>query len=197
MKVYTLDRDDIIQSSKLLAQKILENNFKPQLIIGIKTGGIYISDPMYEFFSEHFELEYTTVKLSRALTKKKKLIKIDKLLKFLPYFVLDFMRNIEVCLYELTKEKDYNPNREKDVEVNKDLENLLLNISKVLIINDAIDTGKTLLSVKNRLLKVNNKLEIKTAVLTNTHKKNYIDVDYQLYDRILLRCPWANDYKGK
>lgn len=197
MKVITLDKKDLIFQSTLLAQSILDSNWSADLIIGIKTGGIYVAQPLYEEIIKHYPSKYATVSLSRASTQKKKKIKIDKVLKRLPYFILDVMRKLEVTFFELTKAKIYNSNIEDKIILDKDLQKQLLSSKTVLLVDDAIDTGNTILAIKNKFLSINPQLDIKTAVLTTTHKISFIQADYSLYKRVLLRCPWAADYKGE
>ena len=197
MKVITLNKKELIIESKLLADRILKSSWNPDLIIGIKTGGIYVAEPLYEVMKHYYPSKYAIVSLSRASTEKKKKIKIDKLLKKLPYPLLDLMRKFEVYLFEISKPKTYSPNLNKELNINKELEKDLSLSKTVLLVDDAIDTGNTILTIKNKLLSINPNLKIKTAVLTTTHKTSFIEADYSLYNRVLLRCPWAADYKGE
>ncbi|MDE7154721.1 MAG: phosphoribosyltransferase domain-containing protein, partial [Muribaculaceae bacterium] len=61
----------------------------------------------------------------------------------------------------------------------------------ILIVDDAIDTGKTLLSILNELNNVN----FKTAVLTVTIDNPKVTPHYNLFKNVILRFPWARDAK--
>jgi len=197
MKVITLNQEMLKKESQKLAKLILESDWKPELVIGIKTGGVYVAEPVYQQISEQYKCSYLTLSLSRPSTEKKKRFKIEKLLKQLPYFLLNILRNLEVFIFEQTKSKTYIPYREKDLHLDESFVKELYSYENIILVDDAIDTGTTIIAIKNRLLAINPHLNIKTAVLTITHKVPFIEADYSLYKRVLLRCPWAADYKGE
>ena len=69
---------------------------------------------------------------------------------------------------------------------------------KILIIDDAIDSGDTLSAIVETLKKTNPKAKVATAVLTETTKNPAIRADYTLYrNQTLIRFPWSNDYRKK
>ncbi len=195
MKVITLNPQELINSSRKLAHKVLSNGWYPDLIIGIKTGGLYVAEPLYDEISLQHKTLYNTISLSRPSTVKKKKFKVGKLLKLLPYSILNILRNLEVSFFELKKASQYEPTREKEVYFNEELLHQINVSNQILLVDDAIDTGTTILAIKNRLLSLNPALQIKVAILTTTHKSTYITADYSLYERVLLRCPWSEDYK--
>lgn len=193
MQVVTLDEKAFNQEAQKLSQKILDANYTPEMIIGIKSGGAYLSKAMQSYFTEIY---YGEVSLQRPSTKRKKRFNIGVLLKRLPYSLTNILRKWELLVFEATKDDNYNSDREKQVCIDDDVQKHLKNIKRVLLVDDAIDSGVTMLGVKNVLLKINPNLEIKTAALTQTHKKSFIQADFLLYQRVLLRCMWAEDYHG-
>jgi len=196
MKVITVNHLKLKEYSHKLAKQVLNSDFKPDLIIGIKTGGIFVSRPLYEKISEKFNTLYCELSLSRPLTNKKKKWQLYKLLKLLPYPLLNVLRNIEVKLYESTKPKKYILNKQNEILIDDKTIALIKKSENILLVDDAIDSGATLLEMKNKLLSINKYSNIKIAVLTLTHKSSYINSDFFLFKRVLLRCPWANDYKN-
>lgn len=67
---------------------------------------------------------------------------------------------------------------------------------KVLLVDDAIDTGMTLKIVKNFLVnQFNETNDIKIAVVTSTNRHPVMEADFFLYNRVLIRFPWASDVK--
>lgn len=195
MKVLTINKIKLNKYSQELAKQVLDSDFKPNLIIGIKTGGIFVSKPLYKKILEKIDTSYCELSLSRPLTNRKKKLQIHKLLKLLPYSLLNVLRNLEVKLYEMIKDKNYIPHRQNDILIdNKTIE--LIKISKnILLVDDAIDSGATLREIKTKIVTINNNANIKIAVLTSTHKSSYINANFSLFKRVLLRCPWAQDYK--
>lgn len=197
MKVITLSQYALKNEALSLCTKIQTDEFTPDIILGIATGGIYISQPIKECFEAmKWHGLYAEIKLSRQTTKIKKKINIKSILQKLPYPILNLLRILEVTLFEKTKLKQYNPNKESRVDVPQNLQEKIKNATSLLLIDDAIDTGTTVLAIKNVIESLNPRIHIKVAVLTVTHNHPYIEPDYTNYRRTLLRCPWAEDYKG-
>ena len=198
MKVITLSQKELRDEAFALCNTIWKDNFTPDIILGIATGGIYISRPMKECFEEKgWHGFYAEIKLSRHTTKIKKSMNIKSILQKLPYNILNLLRMLEVTLFEKMKSNTYNPNKESKVTLTKELQDHIKNAKSILLVDDAIDTGTTLLAIKNVIESLNPHITIKVSVLTVTHKKPYIEPEYTNYTRTLLRCPWAEDYKGE
>lgn len=197
MTVKTLSKSNLELYSKQLLKKIQKNQWIPDIIIGIATGGIYISRPLWKEIEKNgWNGEYFEIKLSRPSTEKKKKLNIGKILKKLPYPILNILRNLEVMSFELTKPNTFDHSKENRVVFPLELEQNILKTKNILLIDDAIDTGSTILAIKNVIQKLNTKADVKVAVLTVTHKRPFLEPDFTLYRRVLLRCPWAVDYKG-
>ena len=198
MKVMTLSQQVLNNEALSLYKKIQADAFTPDIILGIATGGIYISQPIKEYFEANtWHGFYAEIKLSRHTTKMKKKTNIKSILQKLPYPLLNLLRMFEVTLFENTKSKQYNPNKESRVDLAQNLQEKIKNATSLLLIDDAIDTGSTVLALKNVITSLNPDIHIKVAVLTVTHKHPFIEPDYTNYRRTLLRCPWAEDYKGE
>ena len=198
MKVITLSQKALKRESLSLCKRIQEDKFAPDIIIGIATGGIYISQPIKECFEEKgWHGFYAEIKLSRHTTKIKKRTNIKSVLQKLPYPLLNRLRMFEVTFFEKLKSHQYNTNKESKIQLPQKLKEEIKNASSLLLIDDAIDTGATVLAIKNVIASLNPNITIKVAVLTVTHKHPYIEPDYTNYKRALLRCPWAEDYKGE
>ncbi len=197
MKVLTLNPQALKTHSLKLLQAVQDDSFKADILIGIATGGVYISRPIHESLkAQAWQGSYHEITLQRASTKTKKALYLKKVFKYLPYSILNILRILENNLSEKLKNKTYQGHREKEVVLNEVLKEEISKAKTLLLIDDAIDSGTTLVSVKNVIQNLNPMLDIRTAVLTVTHKKPYIEADYTLYRNTLLRCPWAEDYKG-
>lgn len=163
----------------------LTKDCNPLLIIAVATGGIYVVEKMG---LENFQ----TINSSRNYksTKSKQIVK--KIIKMMPNLVNNFLRNIEYKI-QLSKLD----NKDRKVEIQNDtlrkLEILPKN-STILIVDDAVDSGNSLLQIIQRIKSINNSINIKTAaiVVTDKNKTQYLP-DFYLYENVLVRFPWALD----
>lgn len=198
MKVNTITRNQLDQLSNTLLTHIQKEAFTIDILIGIATGGVYVCKPIkQQLEKDGWQGKYYEIKLSRPSTASKKRLKLNTLLGKLPYFILNLLRNFEMMLSERFKSKRYDKAIEERVELPAALVEDIKRRNSVLLIDDAIDTGSTILAIKNVIQRINPDIDIKVAVMTVTHKDPYVQPDYTLYERVLLRCPWAMDYKGK
>jgi len=192
MEVITLNREIFSEKCSELIGRI---DFRSDLIVGILGGGGYIIDEIMSevgLDSTQFEL----VKLQRGNKFKSNYI-IKSILKFLPYRITNKLRIFEskkarssivdLNLTEVSAESI-------DFKLNLDSRETVKNI---LILDDAIDTGRTMFIVKNSLSKLFPESQVNTAVISWTLENSIIKPDYYLYKNILVRFPWSLDYKGK
>ncbi|MCL2597907.1 MAG: phosphoribosyltransferase, partial [Paludibacter sp.] len=68
-------------------------------------------------------------------------------------------------------------------------------IKNVLLVDDAIDSGATIRDTEKFLKTKNENWHIKVAVITQTFAQPLRKADYQIYNRVLVRFPWSNDFK--
>ena len=192
IEVITLNREIFSEKCSELIGRI---DFRSDLIVGILGGGGYIIDEIMSevgLDSTQFEL----VKLQRGNKFKSNYI-IKSILKFLPYRITNKLRIFEskkarssivdLNLTEVSAESI-------DFKLNLDSRETVKNI---LILDDAIDTGRTMFIVKNSLSKLFPESQVNTAVISWTQENSIIKPDYYLYKNILVRFPWSLDYKGK
>ena len=192
IEVITLNREIFSEKCSELIGRI---DFRSDLIVGILGGGGYIIDEIMSevgLDSTQFELD----KLQRGNKFKSNYI-IKSILKFLPYRITNKLRIFEskkarssivdLNLTEVSAESI-------DFKLNLDSRETVKNI---LILDDAIDTGRTMFIVKNSLSKLFPESQVNTAVISWTQENSIIKPDYYLYKNILVRFPWSLDYKGK
>ena len=177
--------------------RIREQDYIPDIIIGVLTGGGYVGRKVFkEFEAFNQPIFYKEIKLQRKSTKAKSDSKVRKIFKILPYSVLNIMRILEMELLEL-KAKFVKPSRCGTIDLDEETIALLKHGGmKVLLVDDAIDTGMTLKIVKNFLVnQFNETNDIKIAVVTSTNRHPVMEADFFLYNRVLIRFPWASDVK--
>lgn len=194
MKVITLNKKDFLSKCKELINEV---DVAPDLVIGILNGGGYLVEAFKE--DVHYKTKrFEQIKLQRVVESIKNNPILKILFKLLPYIILDKLRNHEsikdrksidsMNLVELA-------NIKIDLKIASSSNNKL--IKTILIIDDAIDTGKTMFVVKNKLRKMFPDAKIKIAVISWTLEASIIAPDYYIYKNILVRFPWSKDYKGK
>jgi len=195
MKVINLLGQDFHLACERLASTVLER-FDPDIVIGVLTGGGRVGREALPAFQSRCSCRYGEVRLQRGGTRIKKALRINTILRPLPECILNLMRMLEVTLLEL-KAKFIKPDRNGQLSLDEEIRRMLKAEGKrVLLLDDTIDTGWTLKIVKDYLEANFPGNEIKTAVITTTHRHPVIKADFQLYNRTLIRFPWAYDAKS-
>lgn len=183
MKVLTLDTEKFAKECLGLRVMVLSGGFSPDMVIAIARGGVYVA--------EHMHWPSVSVSLSRPSTGKKRGV-LWRLLMRSPRFIKDWMRIAESVWLGFvergTKVPDFDFNREtKEILTER-------TYRRILIVDDAVDSGKTLLAVRRAVANLLPDAEIRTAVLTVTRPHPLIRPDFTLHDnRTLIRFPWSED----
>ncbi|MDO5970607.1 phosphoribosyltransferase family protein [Flavivirga aquimarina] len=192
MKITTLNIKTFSEKSAELISKI---DFNPDIIVGILNGGGYVLNDIKKV--KKFEgVQFESIILQRSNRLKNNYF-IKAILKSLPYSVTNWLR-----IYESNKAKksidtlnlDNLSNSNIDFKFNS---NSKKTVGNILVIDDAVDTGRTMFIVKNHLIKEFPKAKIKTAVISWTIENSIVIPDYYLFKNSLVRYPWSKDYKGK
>ena len=125
---------------------------------------------------------------------KRKGGKIKKLLRpFLQLIPNNFKRKL--------REKEFNSNiHEKKIDRNVYYDEKKWNAVKekknILIVDDSVDTGYTIKSVKEKVCEYFKDSQIKVAALNCFEKsKKIVTTDYYLYTDTMIKGPWSNDSK--
>ncbi len=190
MRVITLDNEALVRACRQLVTKVCKS-FDPDVIVGIATGGDRVGRLLFTYMQKAKPmLMYVEASASRPGTKSKK----RALLSLFPRVILDALRKFEswwLRLFPGTKERNFSMNPPKNVS-----ELLSSHASRVLIVDDALDSGTTLRCAYDYIDKNFPGCEIRTAVLTITNPSPDMEADYYLYnDCVLIRFPWSNDMK--
>lgn len=191
MKVITID----FNSSCVELAKKVKQGYQPEVIVGIATGGQFVA----QILSEQMNIPLVVVKKQRPMTKVKNKIRLDIILKKLPYVVSDFLRVLETKFNESRYEKNKSNISYSEVSVEwiKGSFAFLSSFNKILIVDDSIDSGKTLYLVKQFIKNnLDSKVEIKIAVLNQTFKNPLVNPDFFLDKNVIYRFPWSKDTKG-
>lgn len=196
MKVITLYPQEFKKACQQLADKV-SDSFTPDLVIGVLTGGSYVAKQVMQGLN--CSLKYDEVKVQRTGTKKKNKGFLRAVLQSLPIFLLNYLRMLESVFLEF-KSKYKTPVRNGTIALSEETKAFLSSTAqlKVLLVDDAIDTGATLSLIKEYLEDNYPGIVVKTAVITITMKNVMINADYYLFNnRTLIRFPWSNDIKNE
>jgi len=176
-----------------LGRKVVISNLKPDIIIGIKSGGAVVSNYICQL-PEFIECVHEVVKLQRASTLRKEKMNIKKFISKMPYVVTNFLRLIESGILEYKHNRMNDADSDVRIEISPEILRKIKMASHLLIIDDAVDSGRTMKTIKDYIQSLNRNLNIKTAALTVTFQKPLIIPDFYLFKNTLIRFPWSFDY---
>lgn len=193
--VLTLTPTLLEEHCQRLASRIQAASFEPMLLIGIKQGGAEVARLMKSSFPDS---HYCEVRISRPSTKQKGQGWMHRLLQKLPLVLCDLLRTLESRFNEW-RSQGQQPIRIGQIVLPADIYRALSEAesARVLLIDDAIDTGATILQAQKQLQAQFPNLDIRVAVITVTTRKPVCEADFYLYhNRTLCRFPWSNDYRS-
>jgi hypoxanthine phosphoribosyltransferase len=194
-KVRTLDKNQLSGASAELVA--IMGAFKPDVVIGIRSGGYKVAETMIPYFP-HVPLLPITCR--RPTTKKKQKSSLLKsLLRKLPQPITSRLRIIEhIILTQLRppQQSVFTPDKDELTVI----ENYLRQYRgkpNILIVDDAVDSGSTLAAVVNAIAQIAGAgATIKTAVITVTTASPFVEPNFILYRYVLCRFPWSLDFKN-
>lgn len=194
-RVQTLDKTRFDRASAKLAK--IASDFQPDIVIGIRSGGYTVAQAMIRHFPGTALFPITCRRPSSQ--KKQSSPWLKNLLLSLPNWVTGRLRIIEhIILTQLKPPKQtiYMPDAEELSAIQNYLERLSAS-SKILIVDDAVDSGATLAAVLRSIRKIAGlDATIKTAVITVTTASPAVEPNFMLYRYVLCRFPWSLDFKN-
>jgi hypoxanthine phosphoribosyltransferase len=181
MKVLTLYNSDFnVICAKLEA---LAADYNPDLVVTIASGGDYVGANIFG------TVTHVSVRCGRRGTPaKKKSVLLNRFVKHLPRRVNDVLRMVEARILSLRKPKLV------DISLSEDVKRKLVAAERVLVVDDAVDSGATLIAVLDAVYKAAGSSKVRSAAITVTTEKPMVMPDYFLYhDETLIRFPWSID----
>jgi hypoxanthine phosphoribosyltransferase len=192
---------DIINSSDadldILCEKLSHNiiaDFRPDLVIGIATGGKIVAEKV----NKNIRCPIVILKRQRAGTIKKNKFKFQKVLSILPEPLNNTLRKAETLFNEFCYEiNDMSLTENEVILISGSISNIK-SAFKIIVIDDAVDSGSTLKDTLNFLSGLVNKdTIIKTACINITYVNPGVKPDFFIYKRCMVRYPWAIDFRKK
>jgi hypoxanthine phosphoribosyltransferase len=133
--------------------------------------------------------------VGRPATAVKQRLRTDIILGRLPQRVAYLLRWLEVAARERMLRKD-SPANETHAEVaSSDAEGALASARRVLVVDDTIDSGRTLQAAVRTVRKHNPDCEVRTAALASTWRNPPVSPEYLLHPRTLVRFHWSLDVR--
>ena len=179
--------------------------FKPNVVVGVRSGGWWTAEAMRVARSPQgvLFLPFTCRRPSTAAKDNSRTFKV--LLKTLPYFALDLMRLVEYYLITLPRcrEARKSPSTERRVPDEAELVTIksavagLAEPARVLVVDDSLDSGATLLNVVEVLrdaLPATARFNVAAYTVLGPHP--VIEADFFLYRATNFRFPWSYDFHG-
>lgn len=196
MHVITLDHEGLQSHAARLAMRIRLIHPAPyDAAVGIRNGGTEVCDAICRYMPKRHIGMRADVKLQRPSSKSKEGI-ASKALPRLPRPLLDIMRMAESRLLEI-RHRIHKDSTHPDVALTHELKALLNSVAapEVLVVDDAVDSGTTMKSVCDTILRLNPKTKITTAVITQTTSRPEVTPDFTIYsNHTLIRFPWSKDF---
>lgn len=139
--------------------------------------------------------ELSLISESQFLEIESKRLGVDEKSKYLPQIVNKFPKNLIYFLKKYERKISYyDVNEERTLYYDEDLYKKV-EPRKILIFDDAIDTGYTIDKVTDKVKSIYSDANIKTAVLNYYTDRNVNAPDYYLYSDAILSAPWTIDSK--
>lgn len=195
MRVVTFTEKDVDAAAKQLVDAIIADGIYPDAVVGIKTGGVDVARGIIKWLNRQGgNPVFIEAFIQRKSTPWKKKL-LSGILPLFPTCFLDWLRIREAMLLRRSSDAgDGNKNFSFDIG----LFDSLGDNCRVLVVDDAVDSGTTLISVVNALKAERRISGITTAVVTVTTLSPRIMPDYFVFnDETLVRFPWSTDVKKK
>lgn len=169
--------------------------YSPDALVGIATGGAFVADAMRPVLRDG--IPHVDIRVSRPSTSLKERLGVDRVLRRLPESATNHMRRIEVQLRErrsVHREERVPATAAQSKADHPQLEGIE-GAQRVLIVDDTVDSGETLLKACDAVRNTVPDASIRTAVITSTWRDPPVRPDYCLYHRTLIRFSWSMDFK--
>lgn len=197
MKIVKMNWFDIETGiSNLLDQFMKTKNSTDKfLVVGIANGGIKLADILEQQIKKNsIKSDKIYIRSQRPNKNIKKGILLKAIIKLLPIYINDLLRKLEHSILSLKRKNQQRTCELIDIDVHK-LRELLNEYNNVLVIDDAVDSGASMMAILDYLKNINSNISITTFSLTTTMLDPILSPDYSLYENVLVKGPWSIDYE--
>lgn len=185
MKVVTLTSDRFTDACARLQAQMVHEGFRPELVVGIATGGVRVAGLIFA------DVPHVDVVCRRPSTEgKRRAASLMRLVCACPLWVRNALRIAEARWLQRRAPSPV------DFSATEQTLFAVAMARTILVVDDAVDSGRTMRRVLDELHRVNAGAAVRTAVLTVTTDNPLVTPDFKLYDdKTLLRFPWSMDMK--
>lgn len=191
--VHTLNKSEFEFACAALMHRVLAE-FQPDLLVGIRTGGMVVAEAMARAASPPIAVMPVTCR--RAATGVKSRLKVlPTVLGALPRPAVDGLRWLEHHLLTARRRSQSRSQQIDHAEASAVGHHFRSAVApRVVVVDDAVDSGLTLATVLQLLREVcPAELQFRSAVVTVTLAQPAIEPDFVLYRGVLCRFPWSFD----
>jgi hypoxanthine phosphoribosyltransferase len=175
--------------------RLVEVDYAPVLIIGIRTGGLTVATAMAATASSPLPVLPLTCR--RVTTGAKSRVPFFRAaLSALPRSLVDMLRRIEHRVLTRSRVRNGGQQEVDQSEATAIADHVasLGSPARILVADDAVDSGTTLATVLRTLREVCPPgSEIRSAAITQTLEAPIARPDYVLFRGTLCRFPWSFD----
>lgn len=162
----------------------IQKEFEPDIVVFISKGAFQIGNEI----SKYFNVPLLEIYAKRKIGRIKKFLKI--FIKLIPTSIKKKLREREI------KTNIHEKNTDRNVYFEEKIWNKYKNTKNILIADDSIDTGNTMVQVKEKVQEYFKDSNVKImAFNTFTKSENIIKTDYYIWKDTMLNGPWSNDSK--
>ena len=181
-RIITFGQECLQASCRRLQREVEGAGFAPDLVVTIAKGGDMVGANMFP------EVRHVSVGCHRpSAGLKARWLRV--MFWIMPRWVCDSLRIMESRWR--SRRTDRIP---EHMRLDQRLADAIGAASRVLVVDDAVDSGATLATVIEAVRGVGGMREIKSAVLTVTMHDPLARPDFTLYDEnVLIRFPWSLD----
>jgi hypoxanthine phosphoribosyltransferase len=177
--------------------RLVRESYDPDLIVGIATGGEVVARQVQETFDPVPAV--VSLSIQRPGTGWKKRLRLGRILSLAPAPLAAFLRRLEVRCRERflrAAASRRTPQDRPAATVDDDDAAVIRSAERILVVDDTVDSGRTITEALTVLRDAGTSAEVRTAVLTSTFDDPPVVADYLLHERTLIRFPWSLDAAG-
>jgi hypoxanthine phosphoribosyltransferase len=192
MKVIDITYDDLDQFYDTLANQVFNDKNSRIAIVGIANSGIYLSEGLLKSLQKHgfTHSQSLAVECKRPHSKYTDAVSTPvtkRILKILPRSFSNLLRILEHNLLGHTRPT------QRTLIFRDHADQKLENFDRILIIDDAVDSGHSMKAVADQITLLAPKSKIETAAFTVTQRTPVIMPDWYAHTDVIIRFPWAVD----
>ncbi len=181
MRVLTLYNESFLHHCRQL--ELLASGFAPDFVVTIATGGDFVGNNIFN------NLPHISLHCQRNTTKSKQKSSIfSHIVKHLPRCANNLLRIVESKWLASRK-----PGA-RTLTIGETERAALSRAERILVVDDAVDSGATLKTVVDAIKSVNKTAVVRSAAITVTTDTPLLMPDYTIYtNHTLIRFPWSAD----